>query len=688
MLVNGLKLVQESKNPPPVKIEQCLFGYEGGHRLLASSAKLPPDAESIILRLSDLAPGANGHSELGYWTGFPLAPVNSYALMRTWSAYEMPRPGSVWTHALLISNADFARFSDLAILRDFVERPSSESGFSKYQEALHLSEFQLKGGEDYHHRFLDSQDLLKLIRPLYGSRDRVVLFSPHKDLDGAIFRIWSQQWPRLRRSFSFRTTGRMEERQTQGIDFDLRILTSSEKSHTKKPLVKSDDIHIEEETEALILDDAMSPQGSSFRKFLWRYGSDVANGRQSFALLARLYLMVNSTHFSSTEYESLLEQVSSSLPDPSEGRALKSDLIERGFNKHSLIHGFDTLNTVRFFVHNPEVKGWPQPTDSPINAAVRGWPQRSNEILELAEEAAEIDTPLSKSILREIVSSVSRKDLIKAIMGKSRLAFELAKVEPTLIDNLDMKSLASHDFTSYLTTVSSENETVQRTVKRIVKSGDEGLIDTFSEQYPSLVLEAVVSELSKKSCKIGGSIPASWATCIKRDDSKFLESGYIEKADSLSLLRYYAKALGYKNSKVIDKGPLPWSIAIVDAEDNLDFLGKTEFYSFMAKLIFTEPSLGSEPIFERIFDHLHNAFRKEKIPKGSLLLFENKLPQVDWWKQWDSAYRFELGVVRCFINNDLSRDSFYRLTNDKKVMLRLEDIAKDVSGGSSYLSRR
>src|SRR3546814_5522694 len=75
-------------------IDQCLFGYEDGHRLLASSMSLG-DQTSLLTKLSDLAPGTLFGSSNGYWTGLPLPELGRYALFRTWPAPEMPRPGCV-----------------------------------------------------------------------------------------------------------------------------------------------------------------------------------------------------------------------------------------------------------------------------------------------------------------------------------------------------------------------------------------------------------------------------------------------------------------------------------------------------------------------------------------------------------------------------------------------------------------
>ncbi|MEX5616905.1 hypothetical protein ABFV55_19465, partial [Pseudomonas syringae] len=84
-----------------MKIDQCLFGYDDGHKLLSSSLSLGGEL-SLLTELSDLAPNTMFGVSEGYWTGIPAPSIGRYVLMRTWTAPEMSRPGCVWTHALLI----------------------------------------------------------------------------------------------------------------------------------------------------------------------------------------------------------------------------------------------------------------------------------------------------------------------------------------------------------------------------------------------------------------------------------------------------------------------------------------------------------------------------------------------------------------------------------------------------------
>src|SRR6266446_4309451 len=110
-----------------ITIHQCVFGYNDGHRLLAASSHLLPDTLSLLLLLSDLAPGVFFGSAEGYWTGVPLPSVKAYMLARTWPAPELPRPGCVWTHSLLIGFTELAALEDVSGLNSLFQRPRAES---------------------------------------------------------------------------------------------------------------------------------------------------------------------------------------------------------------------------------------------------------------------------------------------------------------------------------------------------------------------------------------------------------------------------------------------------------------------------------------------------------------------------------------------------------------------------------
>ena len=182
---------------PILQIHQALHGYSRGHQRLSGSSQVRPRDAKTMLVLSDISgPGVRPGDD-GYLTGYPLSESGLYVLARTWAAPEMPRPGCVWTHSLLIDFADLAALVDPAALLELFRRPEADD-FLRYGEALALETGQVsrKVGATV-------ESPRRLASGLYGkARNHIVAARPQDaHCDQVVMALWAQQWPRLRRAF-------------------------------------------------------------------------------------------------------------------------------------------------------------------------------------------------------------------------------------------------------------------------------------------------------------------------------------------------------------------------------------------------------------------------------------------------------------------------------------------------------
>jgi hypothetical protein len=305
----------------PIIINQCLFGYDDGHRRLAASLKLPEEAASLLLLNSDLVPGLDGNRSDRYLTGFPVPSARVYALMRTWLAPEMPRPGCVWSHVLLLNLSDMARFPDLAVLESLLTRPDLAVGYAAYGAKLSVeksSEKQKRSGP------ISPKAAHQILRAIYGPRSDGLISDDREQVENAIFAAWSQQWPRLRRSFSFRTAGSTTEAATAKSSFDLQVVRGP------FPSLSNDNVL---DWEKAAIDDLTGATPSPFRQFLWRYGSDIRRGRERFSFLAELFLTTRASVLAGRNLTRILDQIVNVLPDANDGKLLKEDLLSCGDRK-------------------------------------------------------------------------------------------------------------------------------------------------------------------------------------------------------------------------------------------------------------------------------------------------------------------------------------------------------------------
>ena len=121
-------MADELKVPDRLQLHQALHGYADGHQQLALSTALKPRDQKKLLTFSDISGSGARFGEEGYLTGYPLSESGFFALGRTWPAPEMPRPGCVWTHTLLIDFTDLAALESLNTLPRPVPPPTRIEG--------------------------------------------------------------------------------------------------------------------------------------------------------------------------------------------------------------------------------------------------------------------------------------------------------------------------------------------------------------------------------------------------------------------------------------------------------------------------------------------------------------------------------------------------------------------------------
>src|SRR6185503_17112057 len=250
-----------------------------------------------------------------------------FALFCTWPAPEMPRPGCVWSHVLLIDLADLARIPDLSVLPDLCVRPTISKGFSEYEKPL----FTFLPDVITNRAPKNLHLAACVLEALYGQpNSSVVLFDEEsKSWVPIVFALWSQQWPRLRRNFAF-STGSLGDRRLAGTAFDLQIapliserlwrrsgadtilLNSSSKSVTNLPSLWVADV----------VDDLMTGTNTSLRQFLFSFGSDIEKPRHAFASLVSAYKQLRNNK----DWADKLLFIAKQFPDQSDALRLKESL--------------------------------------------------------------------------------------------------------------------------------------------------------------------------------------------------------------------------------------------------------------------------------------------------------------------------------------------------------------------------
>lgn len=206
-----------------MKVEQQRHGYVGGHQLLATSAYLDPQDQTLVDRLSDIGgqPGPN-ESVPAYLTGYPLPSGKFYAFARTWYDETAPRAGCVLTHTLLVPTAEWAA------LRSLLPLVVSHEWFPRELTSRSLSQLSVPDLEREPYPEAHAKGLAELCEAVFLEERRPIVWLTEPD-ERPVLRLVEALWPALRTRFAFQTYALKPRSKASGL-FDLMVAPRSARS--------------------------------------------------------------------------------------------------------------------------------------------------------------------------------------------------------------------------------------------------------------------------------------------------------------------------------------------------------------------------------------------------------------------------------------------------------------------------
>ena len=536
-----------------VELNQCLFGYNDGHRLLASSMRLPHETAALLLVHSDLLPGLNSTRSDGYLTGLPLPAAKVYALMRTWLAPEMPRPGCVWTHVILINFSNMARFENLGVLASLFIRPDIPHGFSAYNSTLTVGDRELNAPVV---ALPEPNRALGVLRSLYEPKATDILFGDGADFETTILSVWSQQWPRLRRAFSFRTVGLLNEPARH--HFDLRLVQAID--FRNRP-----ETEIIEPWEKAAIDDLLGGFSFGFRRFLWRYGSDMRRGRERFRFLSQLFLTTGQQLvLKGKGLTDVLDEVVRELPDINDGRLLKDDLLSCGESLYSLLPEADPVDVLNYVTEKGDLKALPQPPPAIFGAMQNLWSQRAGQILEIAERAEKKQSSYAEELLDRLSEIAEPESFLGLAQEFPNVRERLVRANPALLNSPDVIRLSVHELTELLPLISEDHDLVARVLNRFVYFDSVAAVTFFTKRHLDLTRDRVFAALLKDE-----DVPKVWTAAI-REESHTLVADLLARASSTRALGILVNWIGLNVADGLLVSTTQWAEAVRNAHDDVD----------------------------------------------------------------------------------------------------------------------
>lgn len=652
-----------------IKVHQSLHGYSDGHRQLACSAKLSQDDAKLVLTMSDVSGAGVASEGSSYLTGYPLNDLGMYALAKTWSAPEMPRPGCVWTHTIYIEYADLATVIAPSRLARLFSRPES-ANWSSYGVPTSMSVLDCDEPEPGL-SLQDEQWLTTVLNALYESPSERVATKrvPSVSVDALTLRIWDQQWPRLRRSFRFCTLT-TKDRSTRSAAFDLQVLpeSSSRMRHAGVLEAMPSSDACQPDWLMTLLDDARLPNLDGLRDTLRQLGADILGGREAMSTFC-VFHRATSGSTSPTDLHQAIAMLDG------QGLLSRSDLARTLLVKHilSMVEGADD-RAVEFLWDNWQFVDTQRHRSSGAQLAATLWRVFPERLL----AALSGNAPEKANWAAGIISSLDAKDLLDG-WPDADVPLRLAQANhPEL---LNMPAFWKR------VEVRSPNDLHGIELSDV---GVGALIDGMDRSSAMVVAVQWLGPLRVLDALQQRSHRANWtaselrwvAFCI-RDTSAIAEFLSRVQAPSLQVVQALADQLD-PDTVPNQYGDDPWFTTLLKIREAHGSLPPgLAAYGFARALGRSSRSVAE--LMQLTFEQLHAAVSKSMLDDGAWQLIERRLPWVWEDRRWNRSERLRKVVVEVFVGRRLWPGAFAWMADNTDLYIALMEEAVDQWGGKRFL---
>lgn len=675
-----------------IVLHQTLHGYSEGHRLLDGSLKLADEPARIILRMSDLS-GSNvvsGFEE--YLTAYPLATLGLYALAKTWYALEMPRPGCVWTHTLFIPFDIMGDIPDLQALSTLFVRPQKSTNFIGYAKAI---EFEIPPGKEIFLEDVNAIQISDLIETLYRQDKNNVLVGTQSSgtYEAALFRIWSQQWPQLRKVFTF-CTGALSARGFAGKPFDIqcapvslvREITAAsvvKQSQEMNPLAKTG----QEQPSwfAQAVDDAIRSNGGLFRKLLWKFAD--TSEKKNFPQFAQLIVKcLNSKDHSVSE---IITWIAELFPTCDSGAGLKSALFGNG-REVSEIKSFDEGEVLAALATSPY--------HAAFNSEALCLKDRGRN---LCHQHPDVTRRTISKMFRSPMNSLGEDILAGMVEGTNPIIARsitseqpqflpaLFRAKPELGTSAELWLSVGDRQRELFEALTSHQNLETSLIEKIVEAMLDGHADYFLRNAveswgdPAVfgtmnwLAKNTENKLSERSC---GALTFHVETIVKWILSQkhcpshtAIIAGHIIAPYSYQFCKY--------DSSV-------WLNTYKDLMKSGDEKEMVYFAALLLALGFQDAPPNALELVVEFFEKIHKITWDEKMPDETWIILEPLVPHLWWIHEWDRCERLRRGLIEAFIRNRWPLIKLAACVKDQIFLDRVIMSAEKVDGGKQFVSRK
>ncbi len=600
-----------------------------------------------------------------YLTAYPLPADNKFALARTWYASEMPRPGSVWTHTLLLEFADLAQIVDPRPLLSLFRRPQGppSDGHGEYGNAIPV--LQSAWSQRFNPRITPSW-IAPLLQALYTSTRPVLLVAKPDDyVDELVACAWLQQWPRLRRTFRF-CTGSLANRAPEVGVFDLQVVPERNVKAIRRELEDASVIEGTGEPSPASADwlqvahaDLFGHYRHSqlFHSFLRRFGPDVSSTRDNFRWLTETFLESSSI----IDTQQILEDVAKRFPGPRDARFLKSWLLgDQGAWPTHAPPPLDYVDAIAWLVEAPQAKAYEPASVSLRRMVSDALVRQPRETIGILERVAPLETSFSLHLIAAATElalsdfpdywSDITPGLALRMIAENRRVLTLPSLWTRSRDSAQrlVRLLVREKF---------KGDVVRLGVPAIVAARSFASISAVAEEIDGEAIPPLIDELVKDKKAIG---PVWWELVSSYPDAAL---GWLDTSDSIEIDALASLTRGLRNQwpAVVRHGTATWlRVATLGEQWTPEDPLRADLLAFCLAVGLSDGTGEPAWLVASTFQDVHDFAERDILtPSGWAVLDPLVTQRTDWWQLGDDRpYRLRLSLADKFGNTDWPLEAF------------------------------
>lgn len=723
-----------------IEIHQALHGYSEGHRLLETSRSWSREIERTLLVLSDMSGPRMLPGFESYLTGYSLSDVGVYAFAKTWYATEMERPGCVWTHTLFIDNADLARFRSLHVLLQLFRRPQKERPWSTYKAPLTLpsllpseidfQEFSNKGSytstsslDEVGVRADRSYRIVRrILTALYGHPGTptfVPVESSEQYVDTAVA-IWSQQWPRLRRSFHF-CTGSLANRSINGKVFDLQFIPPDLARVIHREVPRAQFLGLQAETNqpdfptwvkfaALNLrvqrqkrfpwegqgsQERLEPlpgEQNTFHQFLWTFGADITEGRAAFPGLVEVFLAVHET-LQPSPLSVVTDLVGRYFPKTEDATHLKKAIFgQRTRSNNRFLLGVTEADLLRELITTKHYAVFDSETLNIHDRAKILWKGQREVAKSLLLELDHTRlNPLGDNFFSGIAAATTKVDVSEFLERNPDIFLTLIKHNVSLAASPELWQGSVANQNKLLETIATCQgipfATLSSIVAAILSVGGDVTAENVVRQLGQRTIIAVLEWFDTSTLRTPDELGGNWKQVLADRPATLL--GWLSEVSKPReiTIALIACLLDPHSPEVQRFGVEVWLRCLPMELDRFDRKTLVKTMVFFLALSFNNPGARTEELTAYAFESVHEAAENGELDHDSWMLLRGQLPSLSWWSDWDTCERLRRALIERFIRYEWSVDQFLRSTEREELFQRIVESCKVTTSGRIFLKK-